>query len=252
MILRLAGMAIIAILAATPVYACPIPSATLLFHSCWGQGRLEVRLLPEDLPLPEPAGAMRSLTVTGSYTARETRSGGHPKPVGMFVHGGLVTNPNLGRMDGILLVDPDDGQPELYHRARLHLGTQQFNLRVLDERRAFLAEATLRGLSVLQSHLLIVDGNLDVRPQENAPLFVRRVFFTDAFGFGIYQTEWPRTLQDAATQLANTLAPRMALNLDMGSYNYCQRVENGVESSCGGLDRDKTEKLSNLLLLTRQ
>jgi hypothetical protein len=57
-------------------------------------------------------------------------------------------------------------------------------------------------------------------------------------------------MRDAASQLADALAPRMALNLDMGSYNYCQRLEAGVESNCGSLDRRETGKLSNLLLLT--
>jgi len=252
MILRLAGMAIIAILAAAPVAACPPPSDTLLFHSCWGQGHLEILLLPEDLPLPEPTGAGLSLMVTGAYTARDNRDGELPKPVGMFVHGGTVINPNLGRMDGVLLVDPATGSPELHHRARLRIGGRDYDLRQIDQRRAFLAEATMRGLSVLQSHLLIVEGKVDVNSQNDAPVFVRRLLFTDEHGFGVYQTVWPRTLQAAARQLADALAPRMALNLDMGSYNYCQREEGGVRSGCGGLDRDATGKLSNLLVLVHQ
>jgi len=202
------------------------------------------------LAAPEPADTVRRLTVTGAYTARENRDGGLPKPVGMFVHGGVIANPNLGRMDGVLLVDPATGVPELHHRGRLRLGGRVFDLRALDQRRAFLAEAVARGLSVLQSHLLIVDGQVDVHAQDDAPVFVRRMFFTDEIGFGIYQTTWPITLRDAASQLADALAPRMALNLDMGSYNYCQRLEAGVESNCGSLDRRETGKLSNLLLLT--
>lgn len=248
---RLAGLALIGILAAASAVACPPPTDRLLFHSCWGQeGRLAILLLPEDLPLSEPADAARSLTVTGAYTAREDRDGGLRKPVGMFVHGGAVANPNLGRMDGILLVDPATGQPELHHRARLRYGDQFYDLRLLDQRRAFLASAATHGLSVMQSHLLIVDGEVDVRPQDEAPVFVRRMFFTDNFGFGLFQTASPTTLQAAAVQLADALAPQMALNLDMGSYNYCHRVDDGVQSVCGGLDIDETNKLSNLLVLT--
>jgi hypothetical protein len=250
MIHRLAALAFLAILAVDPASACPTPSDTLLFHSCWGQGHLAIRLLPEDLPLPEPADTVRRLTVTGAYTSRETRSDGLPKPVGMFVHDGAITNPNLGRMDGILLVDSATGKSELHHRARMRLGERDFDLRSLDQRRAFLAEAVARGLSVLQSHLLIADGWVDVRSQDGAPVFVRRMLFTDETGFGLYQTLRRETLQDAARQLAGALAPRMALNLDMGSYNYCQLVEDGIESGCGGLGRDDTGKLSNLLLLT--
>jgi hypothetical protein len=250
MIHRLAGLALLATLAAAPAAACPPPSDKLLFHSCWGQGRLAVFLLPEDLPVPEAAAEGRRLVVTGTYTARDSRGDGLPKPVGLFVHGGAVINPNLGRMDGVLLVDPANGQPELQHRARLPLGGRDYDLTALDQRRAFLAEASAHGLSVLQSHLLIVDGRVDVRPQEDAPVFIRRVLFTDDEGFGIYQTRWPKSLHDAARQLAEALAPRMALNLDMGSYDYCQRAEDGAEDGCSGLDRDDTGKLSNLLVLT--
>ncbi len=255
MIHRLAGLALLATLAAAPAAtapaaACPPPSDTLLFHSCWGQGWLAVYLLPEDLPLPEAVAEGRRLAVTGAYTARDSRGDGLPKPVGLFVHGGAVINPNLGHMDGILLVDPANGQPELQHRARLPLGGRDYDLTVLDQRHAFLAEASVRGLSVIQSHLLIVDGEVDVRPQEDAPVFIRRMLFKDDAGFGIYQTRWPKSLYDAARQLAKAMAPRMALNLDMGSYDYCQRAEDGAESGCGGLDRDNTGKLSNLLVLT--
>ena len=138
----------------------------------------------------------------------------------------------------------------MHHRAKLPLGGRDYDLTVLDQRRAFVAEASAHGLSVLQSHLLIVDGRVDVRPQEDAPVFVRRLLFIDDTGFGLYQTRWPQSLHDAAKQLAEALAPRMALNLDMGSYDYCQRAEDGTDAGCGGLDRDDTGKLSNLLVLT--
>ncbi|MFQ5564839.1 MAG: hypothetical protein ACE5EU_00530 [Paracoccaceae bacterium] len=247
--LRLAAFLLTTLIAGQAI-ACPEPSRALLFHSCWGTARAELRLLPEELPLPEAGATSRRLIVTGAYTARDIRGDGLPKPVGLFVHGGAVINPNLGRMDGLLLVDPTSGGPELYHRSRVPLGGRDYDLTVLDQRRAFVAEASAHGLSVLQSHLLIVDGQVDVRPQEDAPVFVRRMLFADAAGFGIYQTRWPKSLHDAARELAEASAPRMALNLDMGSYDYCQRAEDGVESGCGDLDRDDTGKLSNLLVLT--
>jgi hypothetical protein len=222
----------------------------LLFHSCWGQGRVAVILVPEDLPLPEAAPQGLRLVVTGVYTAQDSRAEGLPKPVGLFVNRGTVINPNLGRMDGVLFVDPTNGQFELQHRKRLSLAGSHYDLTDLEQRRAFIAQASDLGLSVAQSHLLIVDGHVDVRPQEDAPAFVRRMLFTDNTGFGIYQTRRSRSLYDAATQLAKALTPRMALNLDMGSYDYCHRSEHGAENSCGGLDRDDTGKLSNLMVLT--
>jgi hypothetical protein len=245
-----AGLALQLALLATPAAACPPPSDVLLFHSCWGQGRLDVVLLPEDLPLPEAAPQGFRLVVTGVYTATDSREGGLPKPVGLFVDRGKVINPNLGRMDGVLIVDPADDQLKLQHRARLSLDGDVYDLTELEQRHEFISRASERGLSVVQSHLLIVGGRVDVYPREDAPVFVRRMLFTDDAGFGIYQTREPRSLYEAAIQLAEEIAPRMALNLDMGSYDYCQRAEDGAETGCGNLDRDDTGKLSNLLMLT--
>lgn len=232
--------------------ACPPPSGELRFHSCWGEGRLAVALIPEDLPLsPVPENARR-LVVTGAYTATDTRDGGLPKPVGLFVHDGRIVNPNLGRMDGVLIVDPTVGTPELHHRSRLPFGGQIYDLTRLDQRRAFLSGAALAGVSVLQSHLLIVEGRIDVQRQDGAPTFVRRILFSDADGFGLFQTAMPATLRAAAERLTSHLSPIMALNLDMGSYDYCREVLEGIEVGCGVLGRDDTEKLSNLLILTLQ
>ncbi|HSF96262.1 MAG TPA: hypothetical protein VLA52_14650 [Thermohalobaculum sp.] len=248
----LAALAALAVLfaATPPAWACPPPSDEVLFHSCWGQARLAVALLPEDLPLPPAPQDGRRLAITGAYTATDTRADGLPKPVGLFVHGGQVINPNLGRMDGVLIVDPATGQPELHHRARLKHGGKSYDLTVLAERRAFLAAAAADGVSSLQSHLLIVDGRIDVKPQEAAPVFVRRLLFTDEEGFGIYQTPAAQTLREAAERIARRLGPRMALNLDMGSYDFCQAADGGRDVSCGFLGRDETAKLSNLLVLT--
>jgi len=250
MIHRLAAAALVATLIGAPAAACPPPSETLLFHSCWGEARLDIALLPEDLPLPPRGDAARRLVVTGAYTSRETRNDGLPKAVGLFVRKGAVINPNLGRMDGVLLVDPGTGQPELHHRTRVAFSGRRFDLTVLDQRRAFVAAVAAAGISALQSHLLIVDGAIDVRPQPEAPVFFRRILFIDADGFGVYETPNARTLYDAASELADALAPRMALNLDMGSYDYCQDDVAGQAARCGTLARDDTGKLSNLLVLT--
>ncbi len=254
MMRRLAALALAATLA-TPAaaFACPEPSPELLFHSCWSSGpaagRAAVRLLPEDLPLPPAPAEGRRLVVTGAYTGKDTRAGGLPNPVGLFVHAGTVVNADMVRMDGVLTVDPADGEPRLFHRTRARIGDDVYDLTALAERRAFLAVAAGRGISVLQSHLVIVDGAVDVRPQEGAPAFVRRLLFTDAAGFGLFQTAAPETLHDAAVTLSERHGARMALNLDMGSYDYCLEASGGSERNCGVLARDDTGKLSNLLIL---
>jgi hypothetical protein len=104
-------------------------------------------------------------------------------------------------------------------------------------------------LSVLQSHLLIVEGKVDFRAHDDAPVFVRRMFFISDDGFGVYQPAGALTLLAAAEQLVGALAPDMALNLDMGSYDYCRASVSGSETACGILGLNDTAKLSNLLML---
>ena len=250
MTLRLAALALLLTLVARPAAACPEPGGTVLFHSCWGEARLELLLLPEDLPLPSPPVEGLRLTVTGAYTGADKRGDERPNPVGLFLREGQVVNRNLARMDGILIVDPESGQPAFHHRAQVRLDERHYDLRDLDQRRAFIAEAAERGLSVMQSHLLIDGGERDVRPQEGAPAHVRRVLFLDAEGYGIWQAPTAMTLHDATIALTEALAPEMAMNLDMGSYDFCRRAEAGAETGCGALTSEGAMKLSNLLMLT--
>lgn len=249
MILRLAALALLLTLVARPAAACPEATGSLLFHSCWGAARLDIALAPEDLPLPTPPDEGFRLVVTGAYTATDTRADDRPKPVGLFLRRGEVINRNLARMDGVLLLDPESDRPELQHRDRVRLGGRVHDLADLEQRRAFIAEAAERGMSVMQSHLLVDAGEADVAPLEGARTSVRRVLFTDAHGFGLWQSETALTLYDATTEIVSALDPEMAMNLDMGSYNFCRRAEAGVEINCGGLAPNGAGKLSNLLVL---
>lgn len=250
MIPRLAALALLLTLVARPAAACPEATGSLLFHSCWGAARLDVALAPEDLPLPAPPDEGLRLIVTGAYTATDTRADDRPKPVGLFLRRGEVVNRNLARMDGVLILDPEADGPDFQHRERVDLDGRAYDLADLEQRRAFIAEAAERGMSILQSHLLVDAGETDVAPLDGAPTSVRRVLFADAHGFGIWQSETPLTLYDATAEIVSALDPEMAMNLDMGSYNFCRRAEAGVETSCGGLASDAAGKLSNLLVLT--
>jgi len=236
-------------LIASAAGACPEPSDRLVFHSCWGTARAGLLVLPESaLPPPETDARLR-LIVSGAYTGRDSRDGDKPNPVGLFLHRGRVINPNLARMDGILMIAPEGASVEIAHRARVPLGPQRYDLRDPETRSAFRRAAAERGLSVMQSHLLIVDGRLDVSPRPEAPKFVRRMLFTDAHGYGLYQTAGPATLHAAAQGIAAAVAPGMALNLDMGSFDFCLRAEAGQERRCGLRGRENTARLSNLLVL---
>ncbi|MCL5776971.1 hypothetical protein M1105_08245 [Limibaculum sp. FT325] len=230
--------------------ACPAPSPTLVWHSCWGEARFALHLLPEDLPLPDPAPGEERVTVTGAYTARESREGGRPDPVGLFVRRGELIGRHLARMDGILIIEPDGRTARLAHRGAVPLGGAMHDLTGFEARARFLREAVASGVSLMQSHLLVVDGHSDVAEVENAPAYIRRLIVEDAAGIGLWQSRWPLTLHEAARAVVAELAPRMAMNLDMGSFDYCLREPPGAApASCGVVAPGGAEmsKLSNLV-----
>ncbi len=208
-------------------------------------------LLPEEADtLGELPQAGETLVVAGGYTGTDTRDGGKPNPVGLFVDQGQVISPHLARMDGILVID-GDGQPRIYHATRVALRGGTADLTDPDQRLDFAAQSAEQGRSVMQSHLLISDGRVDVRPQMDAPKARRRMLFTGPGGWAIYQTSQPVTLFDAAWALRQRYHPDMALNLDMGSFDYCITTRAGVATTCGVLGATQTQKLSNLLRISR-
>ena len=95
-----------------PAHACPDPGGLLLFHSCWGRAGVELITLPEEeAQLSLLDGAAEALLVTGGYTGKDTRDEGLPNPVGLFIDDAKVINPNLARMDGVLVIDPGRRKP---------------------------------------------------------------------------------------------------------------------------------------------
>lgn len=230
---------------------CPEPGDRLLVIDCEGAVSASALLLPEDAAALGEAPGPR-VVITGAYTSAESRDDGLPLPVGLFVRGGEIVSRLFAPMDGVLLIDAEGGL-SLHHRERVEFGGESFDLNDTDARHVFLHRAAGAGLSVMQSHLLIVDGELDVRPVEDAPRFRRRLLFVDAEGrAGIWQSGAALTLHDAAALLAEAHAPEMALNLDMGSYDLCLRLEAGAApeegTSCGLIGWNEAAKLSNLLV----
>ncbi|GMG84766.1 hypothetical protein LNKW23_39820 [Paralimibaculum aggregatum] len=246
-----AALALAGTLLALPAAACPDAGPQLLLRSCSGGDALAARLLllPDEAPPAEPA--TETWVMTGAYTGEDRRADGGPMPVGLFVHGGRIINPNLGRMDGILLIGPD-GRLGLHHRRRVAFAGARIDLTDLGARLRFARAAAQAGLSVAQSHLLIVDGAVDVKPRQDAPRFVRRILFTSGGGFGVWQSPLPMTLAEATEALAAAHAPEMALNLDMGSYDYCWRLDGGAATRCGLVDRADTARFSNFLVVARR
>lgn len=234
------------------VGACPDAAALgVLFSSCGGDARATALLLPEDLSALAPA--QPGLVVTGAYTGAEKREGGMPKPVGLFIRAGEIVSREFAPMDGVLLIDAE-GRPELYHREAVAFGPRVWRLDDREERAAFIAAAEAAGASVAQSHLIVVDGAADVAGRENAPRFRRRAFVTHPDGWwGIWDSGARRlTLREAALEIERALGADMALNLDMGSYDYCVAVSaEGAAEICGALGAGQTARLSNLLAVSR-
>lgn len=230
---------------APPAVSAPLCAkergADLIWADCSGAARLELLLLPEDAGLT-PEGA---LDVTGGYTATDRRAEGKPKPVGLFVRGGDIVSREYARFDGVLLID-QAGAPRIFHRRRAMIGGRSHDLDDPAARFAFLAAVATDGAALLQSHLLIVDGEVDAFDRDGAaPRFRRRILFqTGEGGMAIYDSS-PRalTLAEAAAEVKARYAPAMALNLDMGSYDFCSRGG----ARCGLLSYGDAAKLSNII-----
>lgn len=201
---------------------------------------MSLRLLPEDTGATPPD----ALDVTGAYTASDRRAGDKPKPVGLMVRNGEVISREYVRFDGLLTVDAA-GNPVIHMRSRVSFSGIAYDLNQSAARAAFLKGVADAGGDVMQSHLLIIDGAADVADQAGAPQFRRRIMFQMANGdVGVFDSS-PRalTLHDATEEVAARFAPAMALNLDMGSYDFCRRGD----TLCGLLTGDGTAKLSNVL-----
>lgn len=234
----------------------PGPPGLLFLESEPGAARADIAFLPENealqnallddlLDAPTPSDGRR-LIVTGAYS-----SGDRFGPEGFVLSDGAPTHPWPQGWDGLLLVGAD-GAAGVHLVTAVELEGRRYNLRDRADRGPFLARAEALGLSAIQSHLLIRDGALDLRPVEDAPSFRRRMLFQMADGrLGVYDTSpRPVTLYEGAAQLLDAIGPKMALNLDMGAYDFCERATpEGVER-CGLLRRGQLDRLTNLIVLT--
>lgn len=212
--------------------------------------RVEARLLflPDDAEqvfAPPPSGARR-LVVTGAYTRADKFA-----PGGLVIRQGQAVSPWPQGWDGVLIVSAD-GRPSLHHKRAVRLGGRTYDLTAAASRDAFVAAATATGISAIQSHLLIANGALDLRESERPKRFRRRLMFQTADGaIGLYESS-PRALSlyEAAVELRQLASPTMALNLDMGTYDFCEERAGDAVHRCGVVSRAGVEKLTNLVELT--
>ncbi len=222
--------------AALDTSSCPT-GTEMLVHSCDQTVSVNLRVLPDEVKQSPD----HLLTVAGTYS-----SGDRFGIEGLVIKDGVQVSRRYQNWDGVLIIAPD-GKPKIYRADDVMVGENQYNLKEATSRKAFISKALESRLTVLQSHLLISDGQLDLKDVPDAPKFKRRLFVTLPDGnFGIWETDISETLYDAATQLQANIGPKMALNLDMGAYDYCQKGPIGAQSDCGRLLVSK-DKLTNIL-----
>ena len=227
----------------------PLPAGVLFQEAAPGEAKTSILFLPEDMAaLPAPTSSPTRLVATGAYT-----SGDRFAPEGFVIRSGDATHPWPQGWDGLLLTWPD-GRAMVSDVSNTELEGTSYNLRERDSREAFLAAAEELKLSAIQSHLLIRQGGLDLRPTDNAPVFRRRMLFQMEDGrIGVYDTSPRRvTLYEAAAELLDSIEPYMALNLDMGTYDFCEQAWSDRFKRCGLLERDELSKLTNLILLEKR
>jgi len=217
---------------------CEITLENILFNSCDKQAVIALEFHPLELSYD----TNNLLSVTGAYS-----SGDRFGVEGLAFDGARLVSNRFQRWDGVFLVSPK-GIPYIFSANNIKLWKKNFNLTIKNERIKFVKLAQSKGWSMIQSHLLILDGDLDLYDVDNARRFIRRMFFIKKSGWGVYQTKTASTLYEAATEIKSMLNPDMVINLDMGAYNYCQVSTELGPKACGEL-LTKSENLTNLITI---
>lgn len=182
-----------------------------------------------------------ALVFTGTYTSSLD------KAVGIFAVDGYIINPAVREWNGLLLIR--NNQVKILNARNIPLDTRYLDITSsVHDLAFFMRWLKEHKASVIQSHLLLHNGEIAARPRNK--LLRRRALFAD--GNGIYYVydslEQKMDLHTLAKLLKEKYAAKHVLNLDMGSYDYCFRYENKQLSKIGELDH--TSKLSNLIQIT--
>jgi hypothetical protein len=209
-----------------------------------------IRLNPTFLPFEtwekelEPLGTKSNrIVMAGGYTAPDSL------PDGLTIVNGTVVNPTLQKFDGLIIIHPNH-QIELtnvdnirLNETVLHLKSNPTDLTTL------LNIATKNKISILQSHLLLDKGMILIGEKASTRVFRRRVIFqTSDHQLYVYDSlDKKETLLETATRLKQQFGANTAINLDMGTYNYCWRNENQQITSFSEMGAGIV--LSNLLVL---
>lgn len=164
-----------------------------------------------------PQATQNRLIISGAYTS-PTRV-----PAGLTIDKGRVVNPVIQDFDGILEIFPD-GRLQI-----AHVDALQNNLKGLRIRSSFqdylefmrLAEGS--GLTVVQSNLLLNNGEVLVQDDPLLKKLQRRVLFQTADGsVHVYDSlDKEQTLFETAKILKERFRAHRAINFETGSYSFC-------------------------------
>lgn len=181
------------------------------------------------------------LEITGTYTSP------YDYPTGLFIQEGKIINPIMQSWDGLLVVDRN-GRLNLMNLNEFQYGFRTYKIKERQEDYLdFLKFASDDKISVMQSHLILNNGEIDV--SNNKRLFKRRAVVSDKSGeiFVYDSLNKSISLFDLATILKEKYDALYAINLDMGAFNYCSFIKNGIQTKdCGDLSKDT--RLSNIIV----
>jgi len=188
------------------------------------------------------------LIVTGTYTSP------FHAPVGFTINQGKVLNPALQKWDGILVIDYN-GKAHIADMNHLMYNFTRFDIRnSYKDYLTFFKIAQVNKLTIIQSHLIISNGNILIDKQNlKREKFRRRVIFqTKDNALYVYDSFQQRlTFYQLAKILKNKYNAQIALNLDMGTYNYAVLYENNRETK-NYSELGSSVILSNFLVIDYQ
>ncbi|MEO0896735.1 MAG: hypothetical protein AAFY71_10080 [Bacteroidota bacterium] len=206
----------------------------------FNRNKLPVQRISSALPLQQ---SDHRLIMTATYTSP------YGMPTGLCISGGKVINPFLQKWDGMILIQ--NGKIRLAHIDQLPLPFSQIDIkRDYNHYKAFLEMATTSQMTVLQSHLLVDRGKVAVGGNSSARKMRRRVIFqTKDQGLHIYDSmDDLLSLKECAEILVNQYKANVAINLDMGGYNFFTHIKkNGQTEDLSELFQGVI--LSNLLVI---
>ena len=164
-----------------------------------------------------PQGTDNRIVMSGTYTS-PTRV-----PAGLTIDKGRVVNPAIQDFDGIIEIWPD-GKLQI-----THIDALQNNLKSLRIRNSFtdyvdfMKAAEQLGLTVLQSNLLVNNGDILVKEDPLLKKLQRRVLFQTADdSIHVYDSlDKEQTLYETAQILKERYKAQRAINLETGSYSFC-------------------------------